>query len=280
MIRKCQRKSPTDIHTDELLNPKPMYQHRQSKRGILEDPKKEDEERNLTTSWRPFLAACSGMTWRTTARTTSRHTATLHPKGFAHGPKPSFPPPLFFPTPTRPQIRAPVTLSRNEISPPLHPRSSLAFTRPKKQFHLSLPLYPLVSSPLTRTCTYSFSLSLPLLQQHLAQMITDSSAPTLEKQICVRREISSDRHNAKKAQKCTQWPAPKRAIKPPKTPSLGTCSLNGDAYVLLFVGSWQWINERIKMIKTMILPWALHATIGSYRCCYKLVIQAPSSCLI
>jgi hypothetical protein len=211
------------------------------------------------------------MTWRTTARTTSRHTATLHPKGFAHGPKPSFSPPLFFPTPTSPQIRAPLTLSRNEISPPLHPRSSLAFTRPTKQFHLSIPPYPLVSSTLTRTCTYSFSLSLPLSQQHLAQMITDSSATTLEKQTCVRREISSDRHNPKKAQKCTQWPAPKRASKPPKTRSLGTCSLNGDAHV----GSWQCINERIKMIRTLILPWALHATLESYRCCYKLVIQPP-----
>jgi hypothetical protein len=188
------------------------------------------------------------MTWRTTARTTSRHTATLHPKGFAHGPKPSFPPPLFFPTPTRPKIRAPLTLSRNEISPLLHPR----LHPPNKTISLVSPTYPLDSSPLTRTCTYSFSLSLPLSQQHLAQMITDSSAPTLEKQTCVRREIPSDRHNAKKAQKCTQWPAPERASKPPKTRSLGTCSLNGDAHKLLFVGSWQWINEWIKMIKTLI----------------------------
>jgi hypothetical protein len=153
------------------------------------------------------------------------------PQGFRTRPQTFFLTSTILPNPTRPQIRALLTLSRNKISPPLHPRSSLAFTRPTKQFHLSIPLYPLVSSPLTRTCTYSFSLSLPLSQQHLAQMITDSYAPTLEKQTCVRREISSDRHNAKKAHKCTQWPAPKRASKPPKTRSLGTCSVNGDAHV-------------------------------------------------
>jgi len=33
------------------------------------------------------------------------------------------------------------------------------------------------------------------------------------------------------------------------------------------------INEKIKMIKTLILPQATHPTLGSHKCCYKLVIH-------